>query len=255
MTGEKIKNLNSIKITQFCDGSAYLIHTERVRKSRGAEMPEQLRTDPLMYQGVSDRFLEWDEAIYPFPYEYGLDFEAEVGVILDDTPMGISVSEATEYIRYVTIINDISLRRLIPSELAKGFGFLHGKPHSSLGQSALPIRFLNGTWKEHEGVLDADMIIEYNGNEFGRINTANMDFNFSQLIAHAAKTRPLSKGTLIGSGTVSSHNLSDGYGCLLERNVVEGVDEFMKTGDTIKMYIQGFEDTLIINQEVASSSN
>ena len=99
------------------------------------------------------------------------------------------------------------------------------------------------------------MVIEYNGNEFGRINTADMDFNFPQLIAHAAKTRPLSKGTLIGSGTVSSHDLSDGYGCLLERNVVEGVDKFMKAGDTIKMYIQGFEDTLIINQAVDSVPN
>jgi fumarylacetoacetate (FAA) hydrolase len=251
MTGGRIKDSSSVKITQFCDGSAYLIHAERVRKSRGEELPEQLRTDPLMYQGVSDKFLEYNEPIYPFKESYGLDFEAEVGVILDDTPMGVSVSEATEYIKYVTIINDISLRRLIPAELAKGFGFLQGKPHSSLGLKCIPLRFLNGTWKEHDAVLDADLVIDYNGKEFGRINTANMDFNFAQLISHAAKTRPLSSGTLIGSGTVSSHDLSDGYGCLLERNVVEGVDEFMNPGDTIKMYIVGYEDTLIIDQQVA----
>ena len=251
MTGGRIKNSCNVEITQFCDGSAYLIHAERVRKSRGAELPEQLRTDPLMYQGVSDKFLEYNELIYPFNDDYGLDFEAEVGVIVTDTPMGVSATEATDYIKYVTIINDISLRRLIPKELAKGFGFLHGKPHSSLGLKCVPLRFLNGSWKEHDAVLDADMVIDYNGNEFGRINTANMDFNFAQLIEHAAKTRPLSNGTLVGSGTVSSHDLSDGYGCLLERNVVENINEFMKPKDTIKMYIAGFEDTLIIDQQVA----
>ena len=251
MAGGRIKNSNNIKITQFCDGSAYLIHAERVRKSRGAELPEQLRTDPLMYQGVSDKFLDWDEPIYPFNKSYGLDFEAEIGVILDDTPMGVSVSEATRYIKYITIINDISLRKLIPKELAKGFGFLHGKPHSSLGQKSLPVRFFNGDWMEQDGLLDADMIIEYNGKEFGRINTADMDFSFAQLIAHAAKTRPLSAGTLVGSGTVCSHDVTDGYGCLLERNVVEGVDKFMKPGDKVKKYIQGYEDTLIIDQEVS----
>ena len=163
MTGGRIKDSSSVKITQFCDGSAYLIHAERVRKSRGEELPEQLRTDPLMYQGVSDKFLEYNEPIYPYKEAYGLDFEAEVGVILDDTPMGVSVSEATEYIKYVTIINDISLRKLIPAELAKGFGFLQGKPHSSLGLKCIPLRFLNGTWKEHDAVLDADLVINYNG--------------------------------------------------------------------------------------------
>ena len=240
----------TLKIRQFCDGSAYLIHMERLRAARGATLPESFKTDPLMYQAVSDKFLMWNEDIHPFPYEYGLDFEAEVGVLVDKVPLGVSVEDAAKYIRYVTIINDISLRKLIPAELSKGFGFLQSKPRSSLGRYCYPIDALRKYW--YDSKLHANMVIELNGNRVGKIDTAReMTFNFAELIAHAAKTRELSINTLIGSGTVSSSTLLDGFGCLMERNAVLDKPEiYMKSGDRIKMYIEGFEGTLVINQKV-----
>ena len=243
-----------LQITQFCDGSAYLIHMERLRAARGAKMPDSFNWDPLMYQGVSDRFLLWDEDIYPFPEEYGIDFEAEVGVIVDEVPLGTTVEQAYNYIKYITIINDISLRKLIPQELAKGFGFFQSKPHSSLAKYCCKKRQIKGFFRE-DCKLHANMVIELNGDRVGKINTAQqMTFSFADLIAHAAKTRPLSKGTLIGSGTVSSSVRMDGFGCLMERNAVlnDKPELYLKHGDRITMYIEGFEETLIIDQRIGS---
>ena len=247
----KTRELN---ITQFCDGSAYLDHMSRIRAARGATMPDSFKVDPLMYQGASDKFLLWDEDIHPFPYEYGVDFEAEVGVIVDYVPLGVSVEDAESYIKYVTIINDISLRKLIPGELAKGFGFFQSKPHSALSKCCHPKLFIKG--KFHiDCKLHANMIIELNGEQVGKIDTAaGMTFSFAELISYAAKTRDLSEGTLIGSGTVASSDISDGFGCLMERNAVLDEPEiYMKPGDRITMYIEGLKDELIISQQVQSS--
>ena len=243
---------SDVNITQFCDGSAYLIHMERLRAARGAKMPDSFRMDPLMYQGVSDKFLLWNENIHPFPEEYGIDLEAEVGVIVNEVPLGTTAENAYKYIKYITIINDISLRKLVPAELAKGFGFFQSKPHSALSKCCHPKLFIKG--KFHiDCKLHANMIIELNGERMGKINTATeMTFGFDRLIEHAAKTRTLSKGTLIGSGTVSSSVRMDGFGCLMERNAVfnDKPEIYLKHGDRVKMYIEGFEDTLVIDQIV-----
>ena len=254
-----MKKTSDIKITQFCDGSAYLVHMERLRAARGAKLPDSFRMDPLMYQGVSDKFLLWNENIHPFPEEYGIDFEAEIGVIVDEVPLGTTAEEAYDHIKYVTIINDISLRKLIPAELAKGFGFFQSKPHSALGKYALSVDWIkNATWLPQvnweNSRLSANMIIELNGERVGKINTAQeMTFSFARLIEHAAKTRTLSEGTLIGSGTVSSSVSMDGFACLLERNAVfnDKPELYLKHGDRITMYIEGLKETLIIDQRIA----
>jgi len=243
---------SNVNITQFCDGSAYLIHMERLRAARGAKMPDSFKMDPLMYQGVSDKFLLWNENIHPFPEEYGIDLEAEVGVIVNEVPLGTTAEDAYKYIKYITIINDISLRKLIPQELAKGFGFFQSKPHSALSKCCHPKLFIKGKFHT-DCKLHANMIIELNGERMGKINTATeMTFGFDRLIEHAAKTRTLSKGTLIGSGTVSSSVRMDGFGCLMERNAVfnDKPEIYLKHGDRVKMYIEGFEDTLVIDQIV-----
>ena len=243
---------SDVNITQFCDGSAYLIHMERLRAARGAKMPDSFRMDPLMYQGVSDKFLLWNENIHPFPEEYGIDLEAEVGVIVNEVPLGTTAENAYKYIKYITIINDISLRKLIPAELAKGFGFFQSKPHSALSKCCHPKLLIKGKFHT-DCKLHANMIIELNGERMGKINTATeMTFGFDRLIEHAAKTRTLSKGTLIGSGTVSSSVRMDGFGCLMERNAVfnDKPEIYLKHGDRVKMYIEGFEDTLVIDQIV-----
>jgi len=240
-----------LELTQFCDGSAYLSHMERIRGARGDTLPESAYEIPLMYQAVSDKFLPWCATISAYPYEYKVDFEAEVGVVVDRVPMGISVEDAGEKIRYVTIINDISLRQLCAIEIKTGFGFLQGKPHSALGKWSIPVPALEDeVW--HDNKFHATMIVELNGEQIGKISTSKgMHFDFAQLIAHAAKTRELSKGSLIGGGTVSSSNINDGFGCLMERNIVTDNKEYLKSGDNIKMYIKEFSDHLIIEQKVA----
>ena len=240
----------NLTIPQFCDGSAYLSHMKRIRAARGDTLPESAYEIPLMYQAVSDIFLSWCEDIPAYPYEYRVDFEAEVGVIVDKVPMGISVEDAGDHIRWITIINDISLRQLCSIEIKTGFGFLQGKPHSALGQGSIPVLSLDKKYW-HSNKFHGTMVIELNDKQIGRLDTASgMHFDFAQLIAHAAKTRELSKGTLIGSGTVSSDEPKDGFGCLLERNVCYDDDIWMKSGDRIKMYIEEFKNTLLINQEV-----
>ena len=240
----------NLSIPQFCDGSAYLSHMERIRAARGDTLPESAYEIPLMYQAVSDKFLSWCADIPAYPYEYKVDFEAEVGVIVDTVPMGISVEDAGEHIRWITIINDISLRQLCAIEIKTGFGFLQGKPHSALGLKSIPVLTLDEKYW-HSNKFHGTMVIELNGKQIGKISTSkDMHFDFAQLIAHTAKTRELGKGTLIGSGTVSSHESKDGFGCLMERNIITDNKEYLKSGDNIKMYIEEFKDSLIIDQKV-----
>ena len=240
----------NLNIPQFCDGSAYLSHMKRIRAARGDTLPESAYEIPLMYQAVSDKFLSWCASIPAYPYEYKVDFEAEVGVITDTVPMGISVEDAGEHIRWITIINDISLRHFCAIEIKTGFGFLQGKPHSALGQQSIPVSSLDEKYW-HNNKFHGTMIIELNDKQIGKISTSkDMHFDFAQLIAHAAKTRELGAGTLIGSGTVSSPEQTDGFGCLMERNIVTNNTEYLKSGDRIKMYIEEFKDSLIIDQKV-----
>lgn len=223
---------------QWLDGSAYLSHVERVRKARGADMPENLYSDPLMYQGGSDIFFGPTDSIVLLDPDWGLDFEAEVVVVTDDVPQGISSNEAVNHIQLVMLVNDISLRNLIPKELAKGFGFLHGKPPSAFSPVAVTIDELGNAWSD--GKLSLPLTVHLNGQLFGNANAGNdMHFNFPTLISHATKTRALSAGTLIGSGTVSNYDKSIGFSCLVEKRVTEIIETgeaktpFLSHGDQV----------------------
>lgn len=225
---------------QFLDGSAYLPHVERVRKARGAELPPQLLDDPLMYQAVCDGYDSPRDPIRVASEEYGIDFESEVGVVTDDVPMGVSEEEAGRHIKLILILNDVSLRKLIPSELAKGFGFVHGKPRSSLSPVAVTPDELGDAWQGYK--VQLPLITHYQGELFGHPNCGvDMQFSFARLVAHAAKTRPLSAGTLVGSGTIANRDESLGSSCLAEKNVLEVIKEgeaktgFMKFGDNVKI--------------------
>lgn len=225
---------------QFVDGSAYLAHVERVRKARGAEMPPSFLSDPLMYQAVSDGFLAPSEPIQVASEDYGIDFESEVGVVLDDVPMGVAPEAAAKHIKLILLINDVSLRNLIPAELGKGFGFLQSKPRSALSPIAVTPDELGDAWKD--GKVQLPLVTHLNGKLFGEPNAGvDMQFNFPQLIAHAAKTRPLAAGTIVGSGTVANRDESKGSSCLAEQRVLEiiktgkAVTPFMKFGDQVKI--------------------
>jgi fumarylacetoacetate (FAA) hydrolase len=243
---------------QWLDGSAYLSHVERVRKARGAEMPKRLLDDPLMYQGASDVMLGACDSIEAASEDWGIDFEAEVGVITDDVEYGASVDKAASHIKLIVLINDISLRNLIPDELAKGFGFLHGKPASAFSPVAVTLDELGASWEDSK--LHLPLTVHWNGRLFGQANAgADMQFNFARLIAHAAKTRKLSAGTIIGSGTVSNYDAKVGYSCIAEKRVVEiigtgeAVTEFMRFGDRIRIEMLNQEGQSIfgaIEQEV-----
>ncbi|EQD64573.1 fumarylacetoacetate hydrolase family protein, partial [mine drainage metagenome] len=225
---------------QFVDGSAYLAHVERVRRARGAEMPPSFRVDPLMYQAVSDRFLGPSEPIEIADEDYGVDLEAEVGVIVDDVPMGITPDRALTSIRLITLINDVSLRNLIPSELSKGFGFLQSKPLSALAGVAVTPDELGDDWRN--GQVHRRLESAINGVKLGDPDAGcDMQFGFGELIAHAAKTRPLGAGTLAGSGTVANQDVSRGSSCLAERRVLEVLSSgkaetpFLRSGDRIRI--------------------
>ena len=225
---------------QWADGSAYVNHVELVRKARNAEMPSSFWTDPLMYQGGSDSFLGPREDIAVADEAWGIDFEAEVAVIVDDVPMGISSSEAAKYIQLVMLVNDVSLRNLIPGELAKGFGFFHAKPSSAFSPVAVTPDVLGSAWDGAKLHLPLRAIL--NGDLVGEPNAGvDMTFDFGQLIAHAAKTRPLCAGTIVGSGTVSNLDRSKGSCCLAEVRMLETIangsatTEFMSFGDRIQI--------------------
>ncbi|TAH38308.1 MAG: FAA hydrolase family protein [Alphaproteobacteria bacterium] len=225
---------------QWADGSAYLPHVELVRKSRGAEVPASFYTDPLMYQGGSDTFLGPADAIELADEAYGCDFEAEVAVITDDVPMGVTPDEARDHIKLVMLVNDVSLRNLIPAELEKGFGFFHGKPSSAFSPCAVTPDELGDAWDGGKVQLRLRSMI--NGQLFGDPDTGtDMTFDFGQLIAHAAKTRHLGAGTIIGSGTISNQDRSHGHACIMEKRMLEKLQTgaattpFLKFGDRVKI--------------------
>ncbi len=236
---------------QWADGSAYINHVELVRKARGAEVPASFYEDPLMYQGGSDSFLgPRDDIVMPTDEGWGIDMEGEIAVITGDVPMGVSAEEARDYIRLIMLVNDVSLRGLIPGELAKGFGFFQSKPSSAFSPCAVTPDELGEAW--NDGAVRLPLLINYNGEPFGRANAGrDLTFNFPQLIAHAAKTRPLGAGTIIGSGTVSNKlddgpgkpisEGGDGYSCIAEIRMIETIYDgaaktpFMKFGDTVEI--------------------
>jgi fumarylacetoacetate (FAA) hydrolase len=210
---------------QWLDGSAYVTHVELVRKARGAELPESFWTDPLMYQGASDNFVGPRAPIEASSEDWGIDLEAEVAVITDDVPMGVSAATAGRHIKLLMLVNDVTARALIPHELAKGFGFLHGKPASAFSPVAATPDELGDAWRGYK--VHLPLLSYVNGKPLGRPNAGvDMTFDFAQLIAHAAKTRHLAAGTIIGSGTVANdaareQNSTIGSSCLAERRTLE----------------------------------
>ncbi len=225
---------------QWADGSAYVNHVELVRKARGAELPASFWTDPLMYQGGSDSFVGPCDDILAESEEWGIDFEGEVAVITDDVPMGVPASVAEDHICLLMLVNDVSLRNLIPNELAKGFGFFHGKPATAFSPVAVTPDELGPAWRDAK--VHRPLTVTLNGSAFGAPDAGtDMTFDFRQLIAHAAKTRFLGAGTIVGSGTVSNIDRSRGSACLAERRMLEQIAEgkpstpFMRFGDRIRI--------------------
>ena len=225
---------------QWADGSAYVNHVELVRKARGAEMPPSFWTDPLMYQGGGDTLLGPMDDIEMADEAWGIDFESEVAIVTDDVPMGISPQAAARHIKLVMLVNDVSLRNLIPNELAKGFGFFHGKPSTAFSPVAVTPDELGQSWDG--GKLHLPLRSTLNDKLFGAPDAGtDMTFDFPTLIAHAAKTRRLSAGTIVGSGTVSNLDRSKGSACIAERRMLETIEQgkpstpFMKFGDRIRI--------------------
>lgn len=235
---------------QWADGSAYVNHVELVRKARGATMPESFWTDPLIYQGGSDSFLRPRDPIPLVDEAHGLDMEGEVAVIVGDVPLGATIEQAKAAIRLLMLVNDVSLRGLIPGELAKGFGFFQSKPSSSFSPVAVTPDELGEAWDG--GKVHLQLSVDLNGKPFGRANAGiDMTFDFPRLIAHAAKTRPLVAGTIIGSGTVSNKldggpgkpvgEGGAGYSCIAELRMIETIADgapktpFMRFGDTVRI--------------------
>ena len=255
---------------QWADGSAYINHVELVRKARNSEVPESFYTDPLMYQGGSDDFIgPCDDVVVPSE-AMGIDFEAEIAVITGDVKMGVTADQALDGIRLVMIANDVSLRNLIPAELAKGFGFFQAKPATAFGPVAVTLDELGDTW-EH-GRLHLPVVSTWNGRKVGQCDAGpEMTFHFGQLIAHLAKTRNVRAGSIIGSGTVSNKGIDKdgrtewpkGYSCIAEKRCIETIQdgkpstEFMKFGDTIRIEVKGNNGASIfgaIDQAIAAPS-
>lgn len=225
---------------EFVDGSAYLPHVARVRRARGAEVPESFYVDPLMYQATSAGFLGPRDPVKVPSEDLGIDLEAEVIVVTDDVPMGVTPEAAAGHIVLVGLVNDVSLRNLIPAELAKGFGFLQSKPRSALSPVFVTPDELGPDWRESK--LHRPLVTHINGEWFGAPEAGvDMQFNFAQLVAHAARTRPLTAGTLVGSGTVANEDTSLGASCFAEKRTVETLEHgapitpFMKDGDTVRI--------------------
>lgn len=237
---------------QWADGSAYINHVELVRKARNAEVPESFYHDPLMYQGASDCFIAPTDNVVADP-AWGIDFEAEVAVITGDLPQGATVEQAGQAIRLVMLVNDVSMRGLIPAELGKGFGFLQSKPASAFSPVAVTPDELGDKWQDHK--VHLPLLVDLNQKPFGKPNAGvDMTFNFAQLVAHVAKTRTVCAGTIVGSGTVSNkqgnlwgssiENGGVGYCCLAEVRMYETIEQgkpvtpFMQPGDVIRIEMQ-----------------
>lgn len=254
---------------QWADGSAYINHVELVRKARGAQVPPSFYSDPLMYQGGSDSFVGPRDPIAVLSEDWGVDLEAEVAVVTGDVPMGASLEQAARAIRLVMLVNDVSLRNLIPKELEKGFGFFQSKPASAFSPVAVTPDELGDAWRDSK--LCLPLLVTLNGQPFGRPNAGeDMTFSFAQLVAHAAKTRELEAGSIIGSGTVSNKqgglhgssiaNGGVGYCCLAELRMYETIEQgapqtpFLRYGDTVRIEMLDAAGTSIfgaIDQEVA----
>jgi fumarylacetoacetate (FAA) hydrolase len=254
---------------QWADGSAYINHVELVRAARNSEVPESFYTDPLMYQGGSDDFIgPTDDVVVPSE-DFGIDFEAEIAVITGDVPMSATPEQALDGIRLVMIANDVSLRNLIPAELAKGFGFFQSKPATAFGPVAVTLDELGDAWDA--GRLDLTLQSTWNGRKVGMCEAGpEMTFHFGQLIAHIGKTRNVRAGSIIGSGTVSNKGVTDangktdwpkGYSCIAEKRAIETIQDgkpstaFMKYGDTIRIEMKGKDGQSIfgaIEQKIAA---
>ena len=247
---------------QWLDGSAYLNHVELVRKARGATVPESFYDDPLMYQGGSDTFIGPRDAIVAASESYGIDMEAEITVITDDVPMGVSAEDAGEHIKLIMLVNDVSLRGLIPGELAKGFGFVQSKASCAFSPVAVTPDEIEA-WDN--GTIDLPLLVDYNGAPFGKANVkTDMTFNMDQLVAHAAKTRHLCAGSIIGSGTVSNKfgggegkKIEDGgvgYSCIAEIRMIEKIQTgefitpFMRFGDKVGIEMNDAEGKSIFGR-------
>jgi fumarylacetoacetate (FAA) hydrolase len=225
---------------EFLDGSAYLPHVERVRRARGAQVPESFYVDPLMYQATSAGFLGPRDPVTVVSEEYGIDFESEIIVVTDDVPMAVSAEDAAHHIQLIGLVNDVSLRNLIPAELAKGFGFLQSKPRSALSPVLVTPDELGDKWQDSK--VHLPLLSTLNGDFFGKPEAGvDMQFNFAQLLAHAAKTRPLAAGTIIGSGTIANEDTGKGASCLAEIRMLEiiasgkPITPFMSFGDRIRI--------------------
>jgi fumarylacetoacetate (FAA) hydrolase len=235
---------------EFVDGSAYLPHVARVRRARSAEVPESFYVDPLMYQATSAGFLGPRDPVVVSSEEYGIDLEAEVVVVTDDVPMAVTPEQAAEHIQLVGLVNDVSLRGLIPAELAKGFGFLQSKPRSALSPVFVTPDELGDAWQGEK--LHLPMRTWLNDKWFGEAECGvDMQFSFAQLVAHAAKTRPLTAGSIVGSGTIANEDTSKGASCLAEQRTVEALRDgkpstpFLKFGDTLRIDITDGEGASI----------
>jgi fumarylacetoacetate (FAA) hydrolase len=245
---------------QWVDGSAYVTHVELVRRSRGAVMPESFWTDPLMYQGASDSFVGAHDPIVLEKEEWGIDYEGEVAIITDDVPMGINADQAAKHIQLIMLVNDVSLRGLAPGELAKGFGFLHTKPATAFSPVVVTPDELGDVWQDSK--VHLPLLSYINDEQYGCPNAGiDMTFNFAKLIEHAAKTRFLGAGTIVGSGTISNAEGNVGSSCLVERRTLEQLNQgevktsFMKFGDRIRIEMldkQGISIFGSIDQTVVS---
>jgi fumarylacetoacetate (FAA) hydrolase len=229
---------------QWADGSAYLNHVELVRKARGAEVPASFYTDPLMYQGGSDDFLGPCDDIVCADVAWGVDFEAEIAVVTGDVPMGAAPEQALDGVRLLMLANDVSLRNLIPAELAKGFGFLQSKPATAFSPVAVTPDELGDAWQG--GRVHLTLQSSWNGRKVGLCDAGpEMSFHFGQLVAHLAKTRNVRAGSIVGSGTVSNQDWSRGWSCIAEKRAIETIEDgapktgFMQYGDTIRIEMKG----------------
>ena len=225
---------------EFVDGSAYLPHVERVRRARGAEVPESFYTDPLMYQATSAGFYGPRDPVRVVSEDYGIDLEAELVVVTDDVPMAVTPQQAAAHIQLIGLVNDVSLRNLIPGELAKGFGFLQSKPRSALSPVFVTPDELGEAWRGNK--VHLPLLTHINGEWFGAPEAGeDMQFDFAQLVAHAAKTRPLIAGTIVGSGTIANQDTTRGASCFAEKRTVETLETgkpvtpFMRFGDTVRI--------------------
>ncbi|WOS40322.1 fumarylacetoacetate hydrolase family protein [Xanthomonas rydalmerensis] len=225
---------------EFLDGSAYLPHVERVRRARGAEVPESFYTDPLMYQAVSAGFYGPRDAVKVVSEDYGIDLEAEIVVVTDDVPMAVSPAQAAAHIQLIGLVNDVSLRNLIPPELAKGFGFVQSKPRSALSPVFVTPDELGEAWQGNK--VHLPLLTHINGAWFGAPEAGeDMQFDFAQLVAHAAKTRPLAAGAVVGSGTIANQDTTRGASCFAEQRTVETLRDgkpstpYMSFGDVVRI--------------------